>query len=85
MSNEWNSLRNSAWEQCQLGGSARLEAVSAWRQCQLHRLWNRIVDAMIFAMAFPNVLGLYFLSGEVRKDLADYFKRIKSGEIKAYK
>lgn len=42
-------------------------------------------DAMIFAMAFPNVLGLYFLSGEVRKDLAEYFRKIKSGEIKAYK
>jgi len=42
-------------------------------------------DAMIFAMAFPNILGLYFLSGEVRKDLADYFARVKSGDIKAYK
>ena len=36
-------------------------------------------DAMIFAMCFPNVLGLYFLMGEVKQDVADYFKRIKSG------
>lgn len=42
-------------------------------------------DAMIFAMAFPNILGLYFLSGEVRADLAEYFRKLKSGEIKAYK
>lgn len=42
-------------------------------------------DAMIFAMAFPNVLGLYFLSKEVRFDLKDYMRRIRSGEIKAYK
>lgn len=41
-------------------------------------------DAMIFAMCFPNVLGLYFLAGEVRGDLADYLKRVKSGEIKRY-
>jgi AGCS family alanine or glycine:cation symporter len=41
-------------------------------------------DAMIFAMCFPNVLGLYFLMGEVKQDVADYFKRIKSGEIKRY-
>ena len=42
-------------------------------------------DAMIFAMCFPNVLGLYFLMGEVKQDVADYFKRIKSGEIKRFK
>ena len=42
-------------------------------------------DAMIFAMCFPNVLGLFILAPEVRDDLADYFKRVKSGEIKQYK
>ncbi len=41
-------------------------------------------DAMIFAMAFPNVMGLYLLAPEVKKDLADYIRRIKSGEIKKY-
>ncbi len=41
-------------------------------------------DAMIFAMAFPNVLGLYILAPEVKNDLVDYLKRIKSGEIKKY-
>jgi AGCS family alanine or glycine:cation symporter len=38
-------------------------------------------DAMIFAMAFPNVLGLYFLLPVVRKAFDDYMRRIKSGEI----
>ena len=42
-------------------------------------------DAMIFAMCFPNVLGLYFLAPEIRDDLSDYFRRIKSGEIKRFK
>ena len=41
-------------------------------------------DMMILGMAFPNILGLYFLSGEVKADLKDYFKRLKSGEIKKY-
>jgi AGCS family alanine or glycine:cation symporter len=41
-------------------------------------------DAMIFAMAFPNVLGLYILAPEVKKDLKDYIQRIRSGEIKKY-
>jgi AGCS family alanine or glycine:cation symporter len=41
-------------------------------------------DAMIFAMCFPNVLGLYFLAPEVRADLKDYLKRVKSGAIKRF-
>ena len=41
-------------------------------------------DAMIFAMCFPNVLGLYFLAPEVKADLKDYFARVKSGEIKKF-
>jgi AGCS family alanine or glycine:cation symporter len=42
-------------------------------------------DAMIFAMCFPNVLGLYLLAPEVKADLKDYLKRVKSGEIIQYK
>lgn len=38
-------------------------------------------DAMIFAMCFPNVLGLYILMPNVRRALRDYMRRIKSGEI----
>ena len=42
-------------------------------------------DMMILSMAFPNILALLFLSGEVRKDLKSFLRRIKSGEIKKYK
>ncbi len=42
-------------------------------------------DMMILGMAFPNILGLYFLSGEVKKDMKDYFNRIKTGEIRRFK
>jgi AGCS family alanine or glycine:cation symporter len=41
-------------------------------------------DAMIFAMCFPNVLGLLILAPEIRKDLASYMSRVKSGEIKRF-
>ena len=42
-------------------------------------------DVMILAMAFPNILGLLFLSKEVNLDLKEYFLKIKNGEIKKYK
>jgi AGCS family alanine or glycine:cation symporter len=42
-------------------------------------------DMMILSMAFPNIFGLFILAGEVKTDLADYFRRINSGQIKKYK
>ncbi len=42
-------------------------------------------DMMILSMAFPNILGLLILAPEVKRDLTDYFKKLKSGEIKRYK
>ena len=41
-------------------------------------------DMMILAMAFPNILGLLLLSGEVKVDLKEYFQKIKSGVIKMH-
>lgn len=42
-------------------------------------------DMMILSMAFPNILGLIILAPEVRRDLIDYWKKLKNGEIKRYK
>ena len=42
-------------------------------------------DMMILSMGFPNILGLLILAPEVRRDLNDYWKKLKSGEIKKYK
>jgi AGCS family alanine or glycine:cation symporter len=42
-------------------------------------------DAMIFAMSFPNIIGLYILAPEVKRDLQSYLMRLKSGEIKRFK
>lgn len=38
-------------------------------------------DMMILAMSFPNIIGLYIMSGEVREDLRGYFKKVKSGDL----
>lgn len=42
-------------------------------------------DAMILAMSFANIIGLYLLAPAVKRDLKDYFRRIRSGEIKKFK
>jgi len=42
-------------------------------------------DAMVFAMSFPNVMGLYLLAPEVKNDLNNYMARVKSGEIRRFK
>ncbi len=38
-------------------------------------------DMMILAMSFPNIIGLYFMIGEVSTDLKEYTHRLKSGEL----
>ena len=41
-------------------------------------------DLMILGMAFPNMIGLYFMSGKVRKALDDYWKKYQAGEFKLH-
>lgn len=38
-------------------------------------------DMMILAMSFPNIIGLYMMSGEVKTDLGAYLKKLKSNEL----
>lgn len=42
-------------------------------------------DLLIFGMVFPNIIGLLFLSGKVRRQLDDYLSRMKAGEYKTFK
>lgn len=42
-------------------------------------------DAMIFAMALVNIVGLYIMAPEIKRDLGDYLQRLNAGEIKEYK
>jgi len=39
-------------------------------------IWD-FSDAMIFAMIFPNMIGLFFLFPEVKKELTKYLKAIR--------
>ncbi|MFK7738143.1 MAG: alanine:cation symporter family protein, partial [Pirellulaceae bacterium] len=39
-------------------------------------------DMLILGMAFPNMLGMYFLSGKVRRALNEYWGDVQSGKIK---
>ncbi len=38
-------------------------------------------DMMILAMSFPNIIGLYIMSGEVKADLANYWQKLKANEL----
>jgi len=52
-----------------LGASASLGAVLSFS------------DMMILAMSFPNIIGLYIMSSEVRKDMKIYLRKLKNGEL----
>ncbi len=41
-------------------------------------------DAMIFAMAFPNMLGIYFLLPVVKKELNEYWADYKTGRLQKF-
>ncbi|NEP81799.1 MAG: alanine:cation symporter family protein [Okeania sp. SIO3C4] len=42
-------------------------------------------DATLISMAFPNILGGYFLCGQLAKDLQNYMDRFSQGEMKTAK
>jgi alanine or glycine:cation symporter, AGCS family len=42
-------------------------------------------DVMILLMAFPNILGLYFLGGLVKSELKDYEAKKRNDEFQTYK
>jgi alanine or glycine:cation symporter, AGCS family len=41
-----------------------------------------IMDSLFFLLAVPNIVGLYIMAGELRRDLKDYQVRLKAGKIK---
>jgi AGCS family alanine or glycine:cation symporter len=42
-------------------------------------------DLLLLSMAIPNIIGLYILSGDVKKELKEYTKKLKEGKFKVYK
>ncbi len=41
-----------------------------------------LMDAMFFLMAVPNIIGIYIMAPELKRDIKSYLDRLKSGEIK---
>lgn len=42
-----------------------------------------LMDSMFFLMAVPNVIGIYLMAPELKRDLTSYLARLRSGEIKS--
>jgi AGCS family alanine or glycine:cation symporter len=38
-------------------------------------------DAMVFLIAIPNILGLYLFAPEVKREVQDYMRRVRAGEV----
>jgi AGCS family alanine or glycine:cation symporter len=38
-------------------------------------------DLMILGMSFPNLIGVFLLSGRIKRDLDDYLARLRAGEM----
>jgi len=36
---------------------------------------------LMLVMAFPNILGLYIMSGDVKRDLESYLLRLRNGTL----
>ncbi len=41
-----------------------------------------IMDSFFFLMAIPNIIGIYLMAGELKRDTRSYHSRLKNGEIK---
>jgi len=41
-----------------------------------------LMDSMFFLMAVPNIIGIYLMAPELKRDLKSYMARLKSGEIR---
>ena len=52
---------------------------------KFQKIYDVFSDAVIFVVAVPNILGLYILAPVIKKELANYQGRLKSGDIKNYR
>ncbi len=41
-----------------------------------------IMDSLFFLMAVPNIIGIYLMAGEIKRDTKRYLARLKSGDIR---
>jgi len=85
----WGYYISKVWEY--LFGNSRLSrstfrsiyclALIPGGALSIHQIID-IIDSFFFLMAVPNIIGLYFLAPELKKDITDYLRRISSGEIR---
>lgn len=40
-----------------------------------------IMDSLFFLMAVPNIIGIYIMAGEIKRDLKSYVRRLRAGAI----
>lgn len=40
-----------------------------------------VMDSLFFLMAIPNIIGIYLMMGELKRDVKDYQRRLRRGEI----
>jgi len=41
-----------------------------------------VMDSFFFLMAVPNIIGIYLMAGEIKRDTADYLARLRDGRIR---
>ncbi len=85
----WGYYSSKVWEFI-WGGSERSMNLFKITYCVLlvpGAVWSAqevydLMDSMFFLMAIPNIIGIYLMAPELKRDLQDYLARIRSGEIK---
>lgn len=84
----WGYYSSKVWEFI-WGGSDRSMQIFKVVYCVLlipGAVWSPqvvydLMDGMFFLMAIPNIIGIYIMAPELKRDLQDYLARVKSGEI----
>jgi len=41
-----------------------------------------VMDSFFFLMAVPNIIGIYLMAGEIKRDTFDYLARLRDGRIR---
>jgi len=85
----WGYYSGKVWEFC-FGSSKISDAIFKLTFCALlipGGIWTAdvvfdLIDSLYFMMAIPNIIGIYIMAPELKRDIADYIARLKSGEIK---
>ncbi len=84
----WGYYSSKVWEFI-WGGSDRSMNIFKVTYCVLlvpGAVWSPqvvydLMDGMFFLMAIPNIIGIYLMAPELKRDLQSYLERVKSGEI----